>query len=177
MAVIGSDQNERILQAMNSFEMSNSSLNGIIQLEQLPKSTFIIKHVHHLIDGSSFRHDEPTLLSGASIEDIDGLDCHLEETWLVDGIGLQAVGGVVLVLEVRCVDIAVEPFGHVGDGEDTEGFAVVAQCGKRCCVLGYAVAFVCELGVHVTAQVGLAALVEVLRSTTEENIRTLIGSN
>ena len=54
------------------------------------------------------------------MEDGEGFECHLFETWLVCCCSAAAVGSGVFPIKVFGVDITVEPFGHIGDGEDAE---------------------------------------------------------
>jgi hypothetical protein len=67
---------------------------------------------HHLIDRRSLGHDEePRLvLPRASRADIDCLERHILETWLIECIGLVAGRRVRLVTKVLGVDLPVEPF-------------------------------------------------------------------
>ena len=63
------------------------------------------------------------------MEDVDGFEGHFLETRLIKSVGAVAEGVVALVAEVLRVDVSVEPFGHIGDGEDAEGFRGVPGGG------------------------------------------------
>lgn len=65
--------------------------------------------MHLLVNRGGFAHDEPAVVRGAGIEDIDGFESHLLQAWLIASIGSQAIRAVGLVDEVVGVDISVEP--------------------------------------------------------------------
>jgi len=182
VTVVGGDDDEGITELTKSLELLHGCSNGVIELQQLTESAVVVECVHLLVDGGGLGHQEPSLsvwvglVAGAGVENIDGLEGHVLETWLVEGISFATVRGILLVAEVGWVDVAVEPLGHVGDGEDTEGLAAVGAPLERSVVHNNVVASVAEYIVVVLTLVGHATerwRVELLSSTTEENIWTV----
>lgn len=58
MSVVGSDDDEGIIILANLLEVLDSSLDGIIKLEKLTKSTVIVESVHLLVNRGSLCKDD-----------------------------------------------------------------------------------------------------------------------
>lgn len=84
-----------------------------------------------------------------------------------------AVGSGVFLVEVFGVDVAVEPFGHVGDGEDAEVAGGVVGGLEGGVVEDDGVVLVGEELIVVLAFEGVFVGVELLCSAAEENIWTI----
>lgn len=89
-------------------------------------------------------HEEPSLLTGASLKDVDSLEGHILETGLVKSRLLVSSGRERLV-QVLLVHVAVEPLGHVAVGEDTKSLLRVRGRHERSAVLDDLVALFREL--------------------------------
>jgi hypothetical protein len=124
VAVVSGNQDKSLLQAVGAVELGNGGLDGVVELEEFTKSTVVVEDVHHLINGSSLRHEEETLVAGAGLENVDGLKGHVLEAGLVESRGLVTSGRERLV-QVLTVDVAIEPLGHVGGGEDSKSLLCV----------------------------------------------------
>jgi len=123
VAVICCDDDQSLIDLAKLGQVVDGSLDSIIKLEELAESTVVVERVHLLVDGGSLGHDEPALVAisgSASLEHIDGLECHLLQTGLVNRITLGAIRRVLLVLKVGSVYVSVKPLRHVGNGKDTE---------------------------------------------------------
>ena len=172
VTVVSGDENEGLLKAVGRVELGDGGLDSVVELEELTKSAVVVENVHHLVDGGSLGHEEPTLVARASLKDVNGLKSHLLETRLVKS-GLLVTSRGERLVQVLAVDVAVEPLGHVGGGEDTKGFLVVVGRQQSSAVLDDLVILLGELLVVVLALVGdttKRGRVELLSTTTEDNI-------
>ena len=172
MAVIGSNQDQGVVELADGLELRDGRADCVVELEKFTESTVIVQSVHLLVDGRSFGHHEPALVPTSGLEDINGFQGHLFQTRLVKSIAHFAVGAVALVLEVLWVHIAVQPFGHVEDGEDPKGLGAIRRLLKSRVVENDVVAFLGKLGVVVLALERCLARVELLGAAPEKNIRT-----
>lgn len=110
--------------------------------------------MHLLINGSSLRHEEETILATALAENLNSLGGHILETGKIKR-RLAAAGGIVLeVLKVLLVDVAVEPSGEITSGEDTESLLAGVSLEKAGLVQADSVALLGKLLVVVLALVG-----------------------
>jgi len=102
VAVVGSDDNEGLIELADGVKMSNGSLDGVVKLEKVTKSTVVVESVHLLVDGCSLRHHEETFATRVStvVENVNSLEGHLLETRLVSGVSTTAVGRVAVASEV-----------------------------------------------------------------------------
>jgi hypothetical protein len=173
VSVISRDDDKSLIENVELLELLNSSTDSVVKLEKITQSTVVVKGVHLLVDRGSLRHEEETLVLATGAEDIDGLEGHVLKTGQVLSITLTTGGVVAEVLEVVCVDIAVEPNGQVALAEDTESTLALVGLEKRCLVVGDSVALLLELLVVVLALVR-ALGEEVLGTATEENIGALV---
>ena len=125
---------------------------------------------HLLVDRCGLGHHEEALVAASGVKDVNSLKRHFLETGQVKGILLVSSRGVGEILQVVGIDVAVEPDGHVEDGEDTECLLVVWCCQHGGLVQRDGVAGVGELLVVVQALVGSGTRKELLGSSTENDI-------
>lgn len=176
VTVVGGDDDEGVGEFTEVLEFFNGGLDGIVEFEEVTEGTVVVEEMHHLIDRGGFGHEEPTLGGvtlvglGAGVEDVNGLEGHFLETGLVSGIALVTRWVVALVLKVFLPDVTVKPLGHVGDGEDTKGTLGVRGGLEGGIVQVDSVSFFGEFLVVVLVLVGFAAGIELLSTTTEEDI-------
>lgn len=177
VTVISGDEDESLLEAVGLVELPDGGLDGVVELEELTEGTVVVENVHHLVDGSSLGHEEPTSVTRASLKDVNGLEGHLLETGLVES-GLLVTSGRKSLVQVLAVDVAVKPLGHVGGGEDTESLLRALGSKHFGAVLDNGVASLAELVVVVLVLVCNTAerrVVELLSTTTEDDIDGSLG--
>ena len=134
VAVVGGDEDERLLERGGFVEVGDGGFDRVVEFKEFTEGTVVVEHVHHLVDARCLTHQEPTFFTGAGLEDVDGFEGHVFETGLVKCGGLVTSGRQRLV-QVLAVDVAVEPFGHVGDSENTERLFGVLGGKERSTVL------------------------------------------
>ena len=78
-----------------------------------------------VVNTRTFNHEEETLVLTTGAEDVNGLEGHVLETGLIKSRLLVTSGGERLV-QILALDVAVEPLGHVGGGEDTKSLVLIA---------------------------------------------------
>jgi hypothetical protein len=108
VSVIGSDDDQSLVQLSNLFQMGDGLSNGIVELQKFTEGSVVVHGVEHLVDGSGFRHEQESLVTGSLVEDVDGFQSHLGETRLVDG-GTVASGTLGDVGKVLGEDFTVDP--------------------------------------------------------------------
>jgi hypothetical protein len=174
VTVVSRDNDEGLVKDVELLKLLNSSTDSVVKLEKVTESTVIVESVHLLIDGGSLGHEEETLVFTTGAKDINGLQGHVLKTGQVSSISLLASGIVLEVLDVIGEDVAVEPDGKVALAEDTESTLALVGLEERGLVVGNRVTLLLELLVVVLALVGALSSNEVLGTTTEENIGTLV---
>lgn len=78
--MVGSDNDQRIVELPNLLKVTKSSVDGSVELEKLPKRAVVIERVHLLVDASGFRHEHEASVAvvlGAGGEDVDSLEGHI----------------------------------------------------------------------------------------------------
>ena len=123
-----------------------------------------------LVNGRGLGHHEEALAAASGVKDVNSFKRHLLETWQVKSILLVSRWRVGQVSQIAGIDIAVEPDGHVEDGEDTECLLVVWCRQHGGFVERDRIAGVSVLLVVVQALVGSRTRKELLRSSTENDI-------
>lgn len=174
VTVVSSDKDKSLIKNAKLLELSNSSTDGIIELKELAKSTVVVESVHLLIDGSTLRHEEETLVSTTVVENLNGLQGHVLKAREVLSITLPTKRIILKTLGVVGVDIAVQPDREIALAENTESLLVGVSSQKSSSVVAEGVALLLELGVVVLALVRTFASEEVLGTTTEKDIRTIL---
>lgn len=111
VSVVSRDDDESLIENVELLELLNGSTDSVVKLEKITQSTVVVKGVHLLVDRGSLRHEEETLVLATGAEDVNGLEGHVLKTGEVLSITRSTGGVVAEVLEVVCVDIAVEPDG------------------------------------------------------------------
>lgn len=176
VAVISSDEDEGLLKDTHVLELGNSSADSVIELEEIAQSTIVVENVHLLVDRGGLGHEEETLLATTLVENINSLESHLLETRKVSGIAGSARGIVLEVLDIVSVDITVQPNGHGGLAEDTESPLGRVGSSEGGLVPRDSVTLLGKLFVVVLALVATLASKELLSTSAEEDIRTLVIS-
>lgn len=177
VAVVGGDEDEGLLEGVRFLEVRDGGFDGVVEFKEFAERAIVIEHVHHLVNGGGFRHEEVALVAGAGLEDVNGLEGHFLETGLVEG-GLFVTGGRERLVEVLAVDVAVEPFGHIGGSENTESLVLGVGSLQSGAVLDDLVVLLGELVEVVLALICLSTKrrrIELLSTTAEENIDGYIG--
>lgn len=54
VAVVGSHEDESLLEAIGAVEVGDGGLNGVVELKQFAKGAVVVEGVHHLINGRCF---------------------------------------------------------------------------------------------------------------------------
>lgn len=174
VAVVSRDEDKSLITDTELLELLNGGADGVVHLQEITKSAVVVELMHLLVNGSTLRHEEETLLLTTLGENLDGLDSHLLEAGNVGG-GAVAAGGVVLeLLEVVGVDVAVQPDGQVALGENTESTLADVDVVQGSLVQADSVALVGKLLVVVLALVGVLAGVELLGTATEEDVGAVL---
>jgi hypothetical protein len=174
VAVISRDNDKSLVQDAQLLKLSNSSANSIIELQKITQSTVIIKGVHLLVNRGSLRHQEESLVATALVQNIDGLERHVLETGQVKSRRFPPLGVILKVLEVLCVDVAVQPNGHGALAENTKSLLAVVGSEERLLVIADGVALLGEFSIVVLALVRARTGVELLSTATEEDIRAAV---
>jgi hypothetical protein len=174
VTVISRDNDEGLIEDVKFLELLNSSANSVVELEKVTKSTIVVESVHLLVDRGSLGHEEETLILTTSAKDINGLEGHVLKTGQVSSISLLASGVIIETLEIVSEDIAVEPDRKVALAEDTESTLALVGLEERGLVMGNSVTLLLELLVVILTLVGALSSNEVLGTTAEENIGTLV---
>jgi hypothetical protein len=177
VAVVGGDEDERLLEAVGAVELGDGRFDGVVEFEQLAQCAVVVQHVHHLVDGRGLGHEEPAGVAGAGLEDVNGFESHFFEAGLVES-GLLVTSGGECLVQVLAVDVAVEPLGHVGGGKDTESLLSRFGGKQGGAVLDDLVALLGELLVVVLALISHTTergRIELLGTTTEDNINGSLG--
>ena len=170
MTVVSRDNNESLLEDTKLLQLVNGSANGIIKLQQVTKSTVVIKSMHLLIDRSSLRHEEETLVATTVVQNLNSLESHILKTRQVIGVAVSTSRVVLQTLEVISVDITVQPHGQVALAEDTEGLLLGVSGKERGLIQADGVALLGELGVVVLALVRALAGNELLGTSAEVDV-------
>lgn len=170
MSVVSRDNHKSLLEDTKLLQLVNGSANGIIKLQQVTKSTVVIKSMHLLINRSSLRHEEETLVTATVVQDLNSLESHVFKTRQVSGISVSTGRVVLQTLEVVSVDVTVQPHGQVALAEDTEGLLLGVGGEEGGLVQADGVALLGELGVIVLALVGALAGDELLGTSAEVDV-------
>lgn len=171
VAVISSHEDKGVIQLANGLEVAEGGLDGVVELEKLTEGTVVVQHVHHLVDAGGLGHQEESIVGVTGMENLESLEGHLLETWLVGGAGVGSIRGSLGLVEVLGVHVTIEPLGHVADGEDTQSLGGVGRRFESSVVQNNRVVLLGELGIVVLALEGFAVGVELLGTTTKKNIR------
>jgi hypothetical protein len=126
----------------------------------------------YLVDRGGLRHEEEAFVGVALVQDINGLESHLLQSWLVRRSRRASIRCGLGDQSVVLVDVSVQPLGHVGDGENAQSALGNGSILESSIVLDEVVASVLELLVVVFALERLAAGNELFGTATEKNIRT-----
>jgi len=76
VAVVGSNDDERVVELAQRSQMRHGLLDSVIELEQVAKRTVVIKTMHLLVDRSRLCHKEPAFAStfAALVQNVHGLE-------------------------------------------------------------------------------------------------------
>ena len=170
VAVVGRNNDKRLLELTESLELGDGGTDGVIKLEEIAKGTVVVQNVHLLVDGGGLGHEEEALVATTGVEDIDGLESHLLQAWEVGGGRLDTGGVVVEVLEVVAEDVTVDPDGEVRRAEDAEGLGAVGGRKESRLVQADAVALLGEFLVVILAEIRTGARDELLGTTAKVGI-------
>lgn len=171
VAVVSSDNDKCVFERTELLELLNGGADSVVKLKELTEGAVVVKSVHLLVNAGGLGHQEPTLVATTAVEDVNSLESHVLEAGQILGVTTGSIGVVGLLLEVRLVDVAVEPGGQVGNGEKAKGAVLVGGGFKRGLVQTEAVALFGEQLIVVAR--GILAGEEVLGASTEQNIRAI----
>jgi hypothetical protein len=166
VSVVGSDNDQSLVELSNLFEVLNGLTERVVKLEQFTESTVVVHGVEHLVDGSGLGEQQETLVTRSSVEDVDSLQGHLGQSRLVNGGSVtgRALGDVGQVLGE---DFTVDPLGHVGLGKETERSLVGVESGQGVLVVDDLVSSIGK-DLVVVGLVGRTASGDPLLGTTSE---------
>jgi hypothetical protein len=170
VAVVGRDDNQRLLQDAELLELLNGGAHRVVQLEQVAQRAVVVERVHLLVDGRRLRHEEEALLAAALVQHLDGLDRHLLLPGQVLRRAVAARRVVLELLEVLREDVPVEPDGQVAAAEDAQRLLVLGSRQQRRLVQADTVALVGEFLVVVLAFERARAGDKLLGATTEVDV-------
>lgn len=176
MTVVSRDENEGLVADTKLLKLLDSGGDGIVHLKKLTQGTVIVQSVHLLVNGSTLRHEEETLLLSTVGKNLNSLDGHLLEAGNVESRAVLARGVIAQFLNVVGVDVAVQPDGQDALGEDTESLLVVVDSLESSVVQADRVALLGELLVVILALVRTLAGEELLGTATEEDIGAVLSS-
>lgn len=174
VSVVGSDDNEGLLELADLLEVLEGGTDGVVEFEQVTEGTVDVLDVHLLVDEGGLGHQGPSgsTLLGTGGEDVNGLESHVLESGLVEGsLGSVGLDGMD---EGVGVDVLVEPGGDVSTGKDGKGTVLVVEGVELGLVVTDLVALLGPPGELVDVSV-LRGSDKVLGTTTEENVNATPG--
>ena len=171
VTVVSSDNDKRVFERTELLELLNGGADSVVKLKELTEGAVVVKSVHLLVNAGGLGHQEPTFVATTAVEDVNGLESHVLEAGQILGVTAGSIGVVGLLLEVRLVDVTVQPSGQVGNREKTKSTVLVGGGFKRGLVQAKAVTLFGEQLVVIAR--GILAGEEVLSTGTEKNIRAV----
>ena len=170
VAVVGRDNDKRLLELTESLELCDGGTDGVIQLKEITEGTVVVQNVHLLVNGGGLGHEEEALVATTGVEDVDSLESHLLQAREVGGGCLDAGGIVVEVLEVAAEDVTVDPDREVRHAEDAESLGAVGSREESRLVQADAVALLGEFLVVILAKIRAGARDELFGTTAKVSI-------
>lgn len=126
VAVVGGDEDEGLLEAVQLPQLGYGRPDGVVELEDVTQGAVVVQGVHLFVDGRRFGHEEPALLAVAGGQDVDSLQGHFLEAGHVGCVASETIRAV-LPVEVLFVDVAIQPDGQVRGRENPERLRVVGR--------------------------------------------------
>ena len=106
--VVRGDDDQGLVELANLLQVLNGLSDRVVELQEFTERSVIVHGVEHLVDRGGLAHEQETLVTRSSVQDVDGLQGHLGESGLVDG-GTVAEGRLGDVGQVLGEDFSVEP--------------------------------------------------------------------
>ena len=125
--VVRSHDDQGLVELANLLQVLNGLSDRVVELQEFTERSVIVHGVEHLVDRGGLAHEQETLVTRSSVQDVDGLQGHFGESGLVDG-GAVAEGRLGDVGQVLGEYFSVEPLrcrcgglGQLGSGASSVG--------------------------------------------------------